>query len=145
MIKKTILLVEDNPDDVVLTKRAFARHNFQGRIDTAIDGVEALDYLFCRGEYLNRIPTLPDLVLLDLQLPRQGGLDVLKLIREDERTKFLPVVILTSSSEESDVMRSYENGANSFLQKPVDFDQFVKAAEAIETYWLGLNKPIRLD
>jgi two-component system response regulator len=140
MNKKTILLIEDNSDDIVLTKRAFARHGFHGSIETAESGIEALDYLFCRGTYLDRIPTLPDLILLDLNLPKPDGLEVLKEIRKNVRTRFVPVVILTSSSEESDVLKSYQNGANSFLQKPVDFDEFVKAAEILAAYWLQMNK-----
>lgn len=141
MDERTILLVEDNPDDVLLTKLAFERQSVCDRIDVAVDGVEALDYLFAKGAYAGRAPTLPDLILLDLKLPRLGGLDVLKSVREDERTKYLPIVVLTSSSEESDIVGSYDHGANSFLQKPVDFEEFVSAARAIGLYWLTMNRP----
>ena len=139
--KRPILLVEDNPDDVELTLRAFRRNNIHNDIIVATDGVEALDYLFCRGEFEGRdINQRPVLVLLDLKLPKMGGLDVLKHIRTDEFMKLLPVVILTSSKEESDIISGYELGANSYIQKPVDFAQFTEAVRQLGLYWLLLNE-----
>jgi two-component system response regulator len=136
-----ILLVEDNPDDVDLTLRAFARSGIDNEIDVVRDGAEALDYLFLTGAHASRDPQgLPALVLLDINLPKIDGLEVLQRLRADNRTRRLPVVVLTSSSEESDIFRSYDIGANSFIRKPVDFEQFVKAAVQLGLYWLILNE-----
>lgn len=142
MSGQLILLVEDRPDDVELTLRAFAKANIVNEIVVAHDGEEALDYLFARGAYADRDPRLlPSVVLLDLKLPKVDGLDVLRTLRADERTRRLPVVILTSSKEEQDIVTSYELGANSFVRKPVDFAQFIDAARQLGLYWLVLNEP----
>lgn len=142
MENKIILLVEDNPDDVELVLMALQSKNITNKIDVVTDGEQALDYLFCRGEYADRnIKFTPTLILLDLQLPKVSGLDVLKQLRADERTKLLPVTIFTSSSEEQDMISSYELGANSYIRKPVDADQFEKAIEDLGMYWLLLNEP----
>lgn len=139
--KKCILLVEDNPDDVALTLRSFKRSNLKNEIVVVRDGVEALDFLFSRGAYDDRDPLqLPAVVLLDLKLPKLNGLQVLEQIRADERTKTLPVVILTSSSEEEDILGSYRRGANSFVRKPVDFGHFADAIQQLGLYWLLLNE-----
>ncbi len=135
-----ILLVEDNPDDIDLTLRAFQRSRVRNEMIVARDGLEALDYLFSTGAYANRTGELPEVVLLDLNLPKLHGLDVLKRLRADERTRLLPVVVLTSSTEEQDIVRSYHLGANSYVRKPVDFAQFVEAARQHGLYWLVLNK-----
>lgn len=141
MSRKTILLVDDNPDDVELTLRAFERAKIANEIVVASDGEEALDYLFATGAHAGRAPAdMPTLVLLDLKLPKVMGLDVLKRMRADERTKRLPVVVLTSSNEERDILSSYDLGANSFVRKPVDFAQFLEAARALGMYWLVLNE-----
>jgi two-component system response regulator len=132
---KTILLVEDNPDDVELTKRAFKKSNLANELVVARDGEEALELLL--GD--NRL--IPTLVLLDLKLPKIDGMDVLCRIRDDERTKLYPVVILTSSMEESDLIKGYKNGANSYIRKPVDFEKFVEAVQNLGLYWLVLNEP----
>jgi two-component system response regulator len=138
---RIILLVEDNPDDIVLTLRAFEKSNIVNDIVVAKDGEEALDYLFATGAYAGRDPgLLPEVVLLDLKLPKIDGLGVLRRMRADERTRRLPVVILTSSKEEQDVLRSYDLGANSFVQKPVDFAEFIDAARYLGLYWLVLNE-----
>ena len=139
---KTILLVEDNPDDVELTLRAFARNNIGNEVIVATDGEEALDYVFATGKFSGRDPeAMPTLILLDLKLPKVMGLDVLKKIRGDERTRRLPVVVLTSSNEDRDIVTSYDLGANSFVRKPVDFAQFIEAARQLGLYWLVLNEP----
>lgn len=139
---RIILLVEDNPNDVELALRAFAKSKIANDIVVASDGEEALDYLFAAGAYAARDPsTQPEVVLLDLKLPKVHGLDVLRRIRSDERTRRLPVVILTSSNEEQDIVRSYDLGANSFVRKPVDFAQFAEATRQLGLYWLVLNEP----
>jgi CheY-like chemotaxis protein len=135
-----ILLVEDNPADVALTLRAFKQHHISNEVVIARDGVEALDYLYGNGAHAGRdVSVLPEVVLLDLNLPKVNGLEVLRRIREEERTKLLPVVMLTTSTEERDVLTSYELGINSFVQKPVDFDQFSEAMRQLGLYWLVLN------
>jgi CheY-like chemotaxis protein len=136
-----ILLVEDNPDDVELTLRAFRKSNIANEIVVARDGVEALDYLFGTGAYSGRSPTLPQVVLLDLKLPRVDGLHVLERVRAHPRTRLLPVVILTSSVEEQDLLNTYSRGANSYIRKPVDFQEFVDAVRQLGLYWLLLNQP----
>jgi two-component system, response regulator len=137
-----ILLVEDNPDDEVLTVRALKKSNIANEIVVARDGVEALDYLFCEGAYKGRdARSLPHVVLLDLKLPKLDGLGVLRRLRADPRTQLLPVVILTSSDEEQDRINGYSLGANSYVRKPVDFDQFLDAARQLGLYWLILNEP----
>lgn len=140
---KAILLVEDNPDDQVLLKRAMKKNHLANEIVVANDGVEALDYLFGRGTFEGRDTSAqPELVLLDLKLPKMDGHDVLRAMRADARTKYIPVVVLTSSVEEADMIRSYDLGANSFVQKPIDFEEFVEAAAKLGLYWLVLNKPV---
>jgi len=139
---ETILLVEDNPDDVELTLRAFHKNNIANNVVIARDGVEALDYLFCQGAYADRIiKDTPRLILLDLKLPKLDGLQVLERLRADERSKLIPVVILTSSKEEQDLISSYKSGANSYVRKPVDFNRFVEAVRQIGLYWLLINEP----
>lgn len=141
MKSKTILLVEDNPDDVTLTLRALKKSNIMNEIVVAQDGVEALDYLFGTGKFSGRDPKVtPQVVLLDLKMPRVDGLEVLQRIRGDERTKLLPVVVLTTSSEDRDRVESYKLGANSYIRKPVDFNQFVGAVQQLGLYWLVLNE-----
>ena len=138
---KHILLVEDNADYEVLTRRAFKKNNIVNDVVVARDGVEALDYLFGTGTHAGRdVSDLPQLVLLDLNLPRIGGLDVLRRIRADERTKLLAVVVLTSSKEEEDILRSYALGANSFVRKPVEFTSFTEAVRTLGLFWLILNE-----
>jgi two-component system response regulator len=137
----TILLVEDNPDDVELTLRAFRKNNIANKVVVARDGAEALDYLFAQGNYVQRnARDTPRVVLLDLKLPKLDGLQVLERIRADERTRLLPVVILTSSKEEHDLVRGYKSGANSYVRKPVDFNQFLEAVHHIGLYWLLINE-----
>jgi two-component system, response regulator len=138
---KTILLVEDDPGDEALTLRALKKHNIANNVVVARDGAEALEWIFRTGAHANREPTgLPQVVLLDLKLPRVDGLEVLQRLRADERTKVLPVVVLTSSGEEEDVLRSYRVGANSYVRKPVDFGQFAEAVRQLGLYWLVLNR-----
>lgn len=138
---KIILLVEDNSDDVALTLRAFRKSNLKNEIVVAEDGADALDYLLGEGKYAGRDTTIaPTLILLDLKLPKIPGLEVLRRIRADERTKLLPVVILTSSVEEQDLITSYKLGANSYLRKPVDFNKFIEAVQQLGLYWLVLNE-----
>jgi len=142
MTEKIILLVDDNSDDVALTIRAFKKNNIGNKIIVAKDGVEALDYLFGMGVHAGRdMKDLPAIILLDLKLPKIDGLEVLKRIRQDERTKMIPVVILTSSGEEKDVLSGYSLGANSYVRKPVEFDQFVEAMRHLGLYWLLWNEP----
>jgi two-component system response regulator len=141
MKTKIILLVEDNPDDVKLTLRALKKSNILNEVVVTQDGVEALDYLFGTGKFEGRDTRLmPQMILLDLKMPRMDGLEVLHRIREDERTKVLPVVILTTSSEDKDRIESYKLGANSYVRKPVDFNQFVEAVKQLGLYWLVLNE-----
>jgi two-component system response regulator len=143
---KVILLVEDNPDDEALTLRALNKNNIKNDVVVARDGAEALDYLFGAGKYAGRDTALmPQVVLLDLKLPKIEGLEVLRRVRADERTKLLPVVILTSSNEDQDRITGYGLGANSYVRKPVDFSQFLDAARHLGLYWLVLNEapPIR--
>lgn len=138
---KVILLVEDNPDDEALTIRALKKNKIENEVVAVHDGAEALDYLFCRGSYANRDKnTMPQLVLLDLKLPKIDGIEVLKQLRANEKTKMLPIVILTSSKEEQDLIDGYSNGANSYIRKPVDFNQFTEAVRQLELYWLLLNE-----
>ena len=139
---KIILLVEDNPDDVALTMRAFRKNNLSNKIIVAKDGVEALDYLFGARMYAGRdVKDMPVVILLDLKLPKIDGMEVLKSIRQNEFTRLLPVVILTSSAEENDKLNGYKLGANSYVRKPVDYNQFVKAIKHLGLYWLVWNEP----
>ena len=137
-----ILLVEDNPRDETLTLRALEKSNVANRVVVARDGVEALDYLLARGDYAGRdIEDTPQVILLDLKLPKMDGLEVLSEIRSDPRIKLIPVVILTSSLEEQDMVRGYGLGANSYIRKPVDFRQFTEAVRQLGMYWLLMNQP----
>ena len=139
---KMILLVEDNPDDEALTVRALSKNKIANNLSVVRDGVEALEFLFCTGAYSERNPEdMPEVILLDLKLPKVDGLEVLRQIRADKRTHLLPVVILTSSKEEQDLITSYSLGANSYIRKPVDFNQFVEAVHQLGMYWLVLNEP----
>jgi two-component system response regulator len=141
MTQRPILLVEDNPDDEALTLRAFKKNNIMNEVVVVRDGVEALDFLFGTGSHAGRdARDLPQVVLLDLKLPKLDGMEVLRRIRADERTSVLPVVILTSSKEERDVIEGYRQGCNSYVRKPVDFDEFLKAARQLGLYWLLLNE-----
>ena len=141
---KPILLVEDNPDDEALTLRAFRKNNIANEIVVARDGVEALDYLFATGTYAGLGEArMPQVILLDLKLPRIDGLEVLRQVRTDDRTRLLPVVVLTSSKEEQDLVQSYRLGANSYVRKPVNFDEFMDAARQLGMYWLLLNEAPR--
>jgi two-component system response regulator len=141
MRERVILLVEDNPDDEALTLRALKKNNITNKIVVARDGVEALDYLFGTGMYAGRDTSVePELILLDLKLPKVDGFEVLKKLRADERTNLLPVVILTSSKEQQDVVNGYGLGANSYVRKPVDFQNFVEAVLQLGLYWLVLNE-----
>jgi two-component system response regulator len=141
MKNKVILLVEDNPDDVKLTMRALKKSNILNEVVVAKDGAEALDYLFCTGKYSDRDKhVMPQVILLDLKMPKVDGLEVLQRIRADERTRLLPVVVLTTSSEDKDRVSSYKFGANSCVRKPVDFNQFVEAVQQLGLYWLVLNE-----
>ena len=141
MKNKIILLVEDNPDDVKLTLRALKKSNIRNEVIVVGDGIEAVDYLFGTGKFAGRdTVALPQVVLLDLKMPKMDGLEVLHRIRANERTKLLPVVILTTSSEDKDRVESYKLGANSYIRKPVDFTQFVDAVQQLGLYWLVLNE-----
>ncbi|MEN8177665.1 MAG: response regulator [Pseudomonadota bacterium] len=141
MPQKTLLLVEDNLDDEALTLRALKKHNLANRIDVARDGQEALDYLFGEGEHQERdTGEQPQVILLDLKLPKVDGLQVLERLRAEPMTRHIPVVVLTSSDDEQDLIRSYDLGANSYVRKPVDFEQFLEAARQLGLYWLVLNE-----
>ncbi len=141
MTSGIILLVEDNLDDVELTLRSLKKHNISNEVVLAHDGAEALEYLFATGAYADRDTSImPAVILLDLKLPKVDGLEVLQRLRADERTKLLPVVILTSSREEKDMISSYSLGANSYVRKPVDFNQFSEAVKQLGLYWLLLNE-----
>lgn len=139
---KTILLVEDNEADAQLTVRALKKSNILNDLTTVRDGAEALDYLLCQGRYTNRdASAMPAVVLLDLKLPKLSGIEVLRSLRSNEKTKLLPVVILTSSKEDQDLINGYKFGANSYIRKPVDFIQFTQAVQQLGLYWLILNEP----
>ena len=141
MKEKIILLVEDEPDDEALTLRALKKSNIKNKVVVAHDGVEALDYLWGRGEYTGRdMSEMPQVILLDLKLPKMDGLEFLRHIRSDKRTKLLPVVIMTSSKEEKDIINGYSLGANSYIRKPVDFEKFGEAVRQLGLYWLLLNE-----
>ena len=141
MNNKVILLVDDNPDDVKLTQRALKKNNILNEVVVVQDGVEALDYLFGTGKYEGRdTNSKPQLILLDLKMPKMDGLEVLQRIRADERTRLLPAVILTTSSEDKDRIESYKLGANSYIRKPVDFSAFLEAVRTVGLYWLVLNE-----
>ena len=146
MEEKIILLVEDNADDEELTIRTLQKNHLKNKIVVVRDGVEALDYLFGTGEYKNRdLSVSPVLIMLDIKLPKLNGLEVLKKIKADPRTKFIPVVILTSSDEEKDLVESYQLGANSYVRKPVDFAEFQNSVRQLALYWVLLNEtPINL-
>lgn len=140
--KKIVLLVEDNPDDEELTRVAFESSRLLNELVVVRDGAEALDFLFIQGSHANRDPEItPQVILLDLKLPKVSGLDVLRSIRSDPRTRMIPVVVLTSSKEEEDIVRSYELGANAYVRKPVDFAEFSEAASQLGVFWLLLNQP----
>lgn len=141
-MNKTILLVEDSPDDAKLTLRAFKRNNMLNPIMVTQDGVEALDFLFGRGAHAERAGNaMPTLIILDLKLPKLDGLGVLRAIRSDERTRLIPVVVMTSSKEEQDLIQSYSLGANSYVRKPVDFTEFQETVRALGVFWLMTNQP----
>jgi CheY-like chemotaxis protein len=141
MKEKIILLVEDNPDDVKLTMRALAKSRIMNGIVVAEDGIEALDYLRGKGKFAARDTSImPQVILLDLKMPKMDGLEVLQCIRAEEKTRLLPVVILTTSREEKDLVESYKLGANSYVRKPVDFNQFVEAVRQLGLYWMVLNE-----
>lgn len=141
-----LLLVEDNPQDLELALRALGKANLSGRVHVARDGAEALDYVFCEGPHAARkITDAPKVILLDLKLPKVDGLDVLKRLKGDPRTKPIPVVVLTSSKEQSDIVESYDLGVNSYIVKPVDFERFTEAVSTLGLYWLLLNQPPKGD
>lgn len=143
MGKKIILLVEDNPDDEILTVRALKKNNILNDVVVVRDGVEALDYLFGAGSYADRdMNVMPQIILLDLKLPKIDGLEVLRRVRANESTRLLPVVVLTSSSEDQDMIESYSLGANSYIRKPVDFNRFTEAVKNLGLYWLVLNESL---
>lgn len=147
MEEKYILLVEDNDDDIILTKRALEKNRIKNELKIVRDGAEALDFIFGKGRYEGRNTSLlPTVILLDLKLPKIDGLEVLNILRSNELTKLLPIVILTSSKEEHDVIRSYTYGANSYIRKPVDFEQFIRAVQTLGLYWLILNEsPVKTN
>ncbi len=141
MLNKHILLAEDNPNDVELTLSAFKQNGMNHQIEVVRDGAEALDYLYCRSKYDGRSTGCPAVILLDLKMPKVGGLDVLRLIRADPELKFIPVVILTSSREEGDLIQGYKLGANAYVVKPVNYEAFTKAAHDLGIFWALLNEP----
>ncbi len=138
--EQSVLLVDDNPDDVEMTRMAFRKSNIVNEVVVVNDGQEALDYLFASGVGNGDFPVMPNMILLDLNLPKVTGLQVLRRIRADARTKLLPVVVLTTSSEDKDIISSYDLGANSYVRKPVDFEQFVEAMRNLGLYWLVINE-----
>ena len=139
-----ILLVEDNPQDAELTTRALKKHNLANRLITVEDGAQALDFIFCRGKYATReLSRSPKVVLLDLKLPKVSGLEVLRALKQDERTRSIPVVVVTSSREDPDIKTAYSLGANSYVVKPVDFDAFAESVSSLGLYWLLVNQPPR--
>ncbi len=141
MKEKIILLAEDNPDDVKMTLRALKKANILNEVKVVKDGVEALDYLMGSGQYVGRdTSNTPQVILLDINMPKLGGIEVLQRMRDDERTRTIPVVVLTTSVEDADRIQSYRLGANSYVRKPVDFDQFAKAVQQLGLYWLLLNE-----
>lgn len=138
----SILLVEDNPNDLKLTMYAFATHNLASKVHAVRDGVEAIEFIFCTGRYADReIENAPQLVLLDLKLPLMDGIEVLQIIKADPRTRKIPVVVMTSSRQECDILETYQLGVNSYIVKPVDFDQFTDLVEKLGYYWLLCNQP----
>ena len=142
MCNPHILLVEDNPDDVKLTLRAFEKERIANNVQVARDGVEAIEYLFATGKFAGRDTSImPQVIILDLKMPRMDGMELLRHVRSNERTKLLPVVVLTTSNEDKDRVESYKLGANSFIRKPVDFMQFVEAVKQLRLYWLVINEP----
>ena len=136
-----ILIVEDDPNDVELTLTALADYNLANEVVVTRDGQQALDFLYCRGEFSTRVPGNPAVMLLDLKLPRIGGLEVLQQVKSDEKLKTIPVVVLTSSNEEKDMMRSYRLGVNAYVVKPVDFHEFVNAVKELGVFWAVINEP----
>jgi len=141
IVIKKILLVEDNPNDVELTLEALSENNIANAVDVASDGEEALDYLYCKGKFSSRAAGNPGVILLDLKLPKVNGLEVLGKIRSDDGLKLIPVVILTSSREESDLVESYRLGVNAYVVKPVDFNEFVRAIRTLGLFWAIVNEP----
>lgn len=140
VLLKTILLAEDNPKDIELTLEALSEHNLANRVVTVKDGVEALDYLLCQGDYKDRKPSNPAVILLDIKMPRMDGIEVLRAIRRDEKLKTIPVVILTSSREEKDLVQSYALGVNAYVVKPVNFKEFIDAVKEIGIFWALINE-----
>jgi two-component system, response regulator len=137
-----ILVVEDNPNEEALILRAFKKYNLSSQITVVRDGAEAIDFVFCQGVYKDRDPEdLPQLILLDINLPKLSGLDVLRRLRANERTRLLPIIMLTSSVEEQDLLESYRSGANSYVQKPIQYDQFLESIRQLGMYWLLVNEP----
>ena len=140
--KVEVLLVEDNPNDMELTLRALKKHKLTNKVHVVKNGAEALDYIFATGEYAGKnIADKPNFILLDLKLPKVDGLEVLRRVRSDERTKGIPIIVLTSSTEERDIIESYQLGVNSYIVKPIDFDKFIDAVSEVGLYWMLLNKP----
>ncbi len=142
---KHILLVENDPNDVELIMTGLTENNFADRVSTVFDGEEAIDYLFCRGKHEGRISGYPDVILLDLKLPKIDGLEVLKAIKDDDKLKYLPVVILTSSNEIKDIERGYRFGASGYIVKPIDFDRFIDVIKRIGAYWAVVTGPYFLE